>query len=110
MHNPSISILGPGPDVMLIEGFDCIPELSRYWTRCVQNLNVFSFAHGVYPLRHKADPEDHGHHHFLIHEYEITVMRGGYIMPTDHYSTLVSSVDTLPSQGARPMLHYSSHS
>ena len=23
MHNPSISILGPGPDVMLIEGFDC---------------------------------------------------------------------------------------
>ena len=25
MHNPSISILGPGPDVMLIEGFDCSP-------------------------------------------------------------------------------------
>ena len=24
MHKPSISILGPGPDVMLIEGFDCI--------------------------------------------------------------------------------------
>ena len=24
MHNPSISILGPGPDVMLIEGFDCM--------------------------------------------------------------------------------------
>ena len=24
MHNPSISILGPGPDVILIEGFDCI--------------------------------------------------------------------------------------
>ena len=23
MHNPSISILGPGPDVMLIEGSDC---------------------------------------------------------------------------------------
>ena len=23
MHKPSISILGPGPDVMLIEGFDC---------------------------------------------------------------------------------------
>ena len=23
MHNPSISMLGPGPDVMLIEGFDC---------------------------------------------------------------------------------------
>ena len=28
MHNPSISILGPGPDVMLIEGFDCIPYFS----------------------------------------------------------------------------------
>ena len=26
MHKPSISILGPGPDVMLIEGFDCIIE------------------------------------------------------------------------------------
>ena len=28
MHKPSISILGPGPDVMLIEGFDCIRRLS----------------------------------------------------------------------------------
>ena len=26
MHKPSISILGPGPDVMLIEGFDCTYE------------------------------------------------------------------------------------
>ena len=34
MHNPSISILGPGPDVMLIEGFDC-----RYKARLVANSN-----------------------------------------------------------------------
>ena len=31
MHSPSISILGPGPDVMLIEGFDCIIIMYYYY-------------------------------------------------------------------------------
>ena len=35
MHNPSISILGPGPDVMLIEGFDCIGNYASSTAYCI---------------------------------------------------------------------------
>ena len=40
MHNPSISILGPGPDVMLIEGFDCSLGMVYRYNTFILNLGM----------------------------------------------------------------------
>ena len=40
MHNPSISIRGPGPDVMPIEGFDCSMLEGSVTLHCFELLKV----------------------------------------------------------------------